>query len=67
MFQGDAWSGGSGPAAHMLDMYRVTCSERRCPMLELEASDVDAIRGLIGDLTTRWDALAVGQSLTLPM
>lgn len=67
VFQGDAWSGGTSPAAEMLDLYRTTCDERECPMLAVTEADVEAIRARIGELTAQWEALAAGQALTLSM
>jgi hypothetical protein len=49
----------------MLDLYRVTCDARACPMLDVEPSDIEAIRARIVELTMQWNALAVGQSLSL--
>jgi len=51
----------------MLDLYRVTCTERACPMLPVTVADIDAIRARIAELSAHWDALAVGQSLALSM
>ncbi|MGH8234259.1 MAG: hypothetical protein ACREPU_08700 [Rhodanobacteraceae bacterium] len=67
VIQGDAWSGGTSSAAEILDLYRVTCSARTCPMLDISEADIDAIRAQFAELTAQWDALPVGQSLTLPM
>ncbi|HXS72707.1 MAG TPA: hypothetical protein VN725_01580 [Rhodanobacteraceae bacterium] len=67
VIQGDAWSGGSSSASDMLDLYRVTCEERECPMLAVTGADIDAIRARIAELTAQWDALPAGQSLTLSM
>ena len=49
----------------MIDLYRVTCAARECPMLAIDAATVLAIRGWIGELTRRWNAVAVGERLTL--
>lgn len=65
VFQGDAWSGGTSSPADMLDLYRITCTERECPMLAVSEADIDAIRARVAELTAQWDALAVGQSLVL--
>lgn len=67
VIQGDAWSGGTSTAADMLDLYRVTCVERGCPMLEVGADDIQAIRACLAELTTQWDALPVGAALALSM
>jgi hypothetical protein len=65
VFQGDGWSGGQTPAQDMIELYRITCEERRCPMLPVTTRDVDDIRDLIRQLTDEWEALAVGESLSL--
>jgi len=67
VIQGDAWSGGGSDAADMLDLYRVTCTERDCPMLPVTAADIDAIRARVAGLSAQWDALPIGQSLALSM
>ncbi|HVX04323.1 MAG TPA: hypothetical protein VHA71_04290 [Rhodanobacteraceae bacterium] len=67
VIQGDAWSGGGSEATEMLDLYRVTCEARNCPMLGVSADDLDAIRARMAGLTMQWEALPVGQSLALSM
>ena len=67
VIQGDAWSGGSSEAAEMLDLYRVTCDARGCPMLDVTTADLDAIRTRMAEFTVQWEALPVGRSLTLSM
>lgn len=67
VIQGDAWSGGSSSAAEMLDLYRVTCDARGCPVLDVSADDIDAVRTQMAELTMQWDALPIGQSLRLAM
>jgi hypothetical protein len=67
VIQGDAWSGGESPAIDMIDLYRVTCSARTCPMLEVDVADIDAIRTCMAELDAQWQALAVGQSLRLTL
>ncbi|MBU6478868.1 MAG: hypothetical protein KGQ32_13135, partial [Xanthomonadaceae bacterium] len=67
VIQGDAWSGGSSEAAEMLDLYRVTCEARDCPMLDVSIDDIGAIRTQMAELTVQWEALPVGQSLNLSM
>ena len=67
VFQGDEWSGGLTPAQDMLDLYRVTCEARRCPMLPLEPSDIEDVRHAIGVLTEQWASVAIGGSLTLDL
>lgn len=67
VIQGDAWSGGDSPATDMIDLYRVTCSARTCPMLEVDFDDIEAIRARVAELDAQWQALAIGQSLRLTM
>lgn len=67
VIQGDAWSGGASAAADMLDLYRVTCEARECPMLDVSVDDIDAIRTQMAELTVQWEALPIGQSLNLSM
>lgn len=63
--QGDAWSGGNAPASEMIDIYRVTCEARGCPMLAVDDAAIDAIRGRIAELTAEWDAVPVGGAMAL--
>jgi hypothetical protein len=51
----------------MLDLYRITCTERACPMLPVGATDIEAIRARINALDAQWQALPVGQSLELSL
>ena len=63
--QGDGWSGGISPADEVIDLYRVTCEARNCPMLPVDTAAIDAIRGRIAELTEAWDAVPVGEAMTL--
>lgn len=65
VFQADGWSGWNSAPADMLDLYRVTCEARQCPALKVDASDIEAVRARILELTAQWQALAVGGSLGL--
>jgi hypothetical protein len=65
VFQGDAWSGSPAPAPDLIEMYRVTCYARACPMLDIDEAAIDAVRAAIADLTRRWTAVPVGGSLEL--
>lgn len=67
VFQGDAWSGGATPAAEVIDLYRVTCAARGCPMLPVHGADIDAVRAEIGRLTQAWDRVPVGGTLELQL
>jgi hypothetical protein len=65
VFQGDGWSGGATPAADLIEIYRVTCQARACPMLEIDQAAIAQVRAAISDLTRRWAAVPVGGSLEL--
>jgi hypothetical protein len=63
--QADAWAGFNSAPADMLALYQVTCDERQCPPLALQAHDIDAVRTRILELTSQWQNTAVGASMTL--
>ena len=65
VFQGDGWSGYGTDAEAMIALYQVTCRARGCPALAVNAADIEAVRAEILALSTRWQALAVGESLAL--
>lgn len=65
VFQGDEWSGGNAPPSDMIEMYRVTCEARSCPMLNVDEVAILAVRAMIADLTERWAAVPVGGLLEL--
>ena len=65
VFQGDAWSGGNTSPEDMLDLYRVTCAARECPALPVTADDLVMIRAKITELDAQWQALAIGESMSL--
>ena len=65
VFQGDAWSGGTSPASDLIDMYRVTCNARSCPMLDVDEAAISEVREVIADLTKKWQAVPVGGLLEL--
>jgi hypothetical protein len=67
VFQGDAWSGGDSAPDDMLDLYAVTCRARECAPLAVTAADIVFIRDRIAELDRAWQALPVGQTLTLAM
>jgi hypothetical protein len=67
VFQGDAWSGGNTTPQDMLDLYRVTCAARKCPMLPITAEDIDSVRDKIMQLDSQWQSLAVGDSMRLSL
>jgi hypothetical protein len=63
--QGDGWSGGTAPAADVIDLYRVTCEARGCPMLPVDDAAIEAIRARIAELTQGWERMPVGGAMTL--
>ncbi|WP_212612153.1 hypothetical protein [Sphingomonas lacunae] len=65
VMQGDGWSGGTTPAAEMIDLYRVTCEARGCPMLPVDEADIAAVRERIATLTEAWTAVPVGKAIEL--
>ena len=65
VFQGDGWSGGMASADEIIDLYRVTCDARGCPMLAVDAATVAAVRARIAELEAEWGAVAVGDTLAL--
>src|SRR5689334_13985362 len=67
VFQGDAWSGGNSSPEDMIELYLVTCRARECPPLAVTSADIIAVRNRIGELDTQWQALAVGQTMTLEL
>ena len=64
VMQGEAWSVPTETSA-LIDLYRVTCEARQCPMLPVDDSVIDAIRARIADLTLTWDATPVGGTMML--
>lgn len=65
VFQGDAWSGGHSPASDLIEMYRVTCNARACPLLAVDEAAISEVRDVIAGLTKTWAAVPVGGSLEL--
>lgn len=67
VIQADQWSGGGSTATEILDLYRVTCEARNCPMLPLDTDAVAAINDMMTTLTQRWSAVPVGGTLELQL
>ena len=67
VIQGDAWSGGTGDVAALLDLYALTCRARECAPLPLVAADIVAIRDRVAELDDAWKALPVGGALDLEL
>ena len=66
VFQADGWAGWNTPPDDLLDMYRVTCHARQCPPLAVDPEDIELVRQKLLQLTQQWQAIAVGEALTLP-
>jgi hypothetical protein len=67
VIQGDAWSGSAASPDEILDLYQVTCIARQCEPLMVGPGDIAAIRLRIEELDTQWQALRVGQSMSLTL
>ena len=67
VFQGDAWSGAKSSAADMIEMYRVTCEARQCPILRLDEAAIHAVRRTISQLSVRWQSVEVGGAMHLEL
>lgn len=67
VFQGDGWSGGTTPASEMIDLYRVTCAARACPMLAIDEDTILTIKRRIAALEQQWAAVPVGGSMALKL
>ncbi|WP_199097932.1 hypothetical protein [Dyella sp. ASV21] len=65
VFQADGWAGWGSAAQDMIDLYRVTCSARACPMLPIDGAAIEAVRQCLLELTAQWQAVPVGRALTL--
>jgi hypothetical protein len=65
VIQGDAWSGGCTSPQDILALYQVTCNARECPPLPVGIEEIAAIRLNIQQLDAQWQALGVGQSMSL--
>ena len=65
--QGDAWSGGTSTEAEVLEIYRVTCAARECPVLPLSEAELALVRLSIQRLTHRWAQVPVHGTLSLPL
>lgn len=65
VFQADGWSGWKTPASDMLELYQVTCHARLCPALQLGTADVESVRIELLRLSALWNAVDVGDALTL--
>jgi hypothetical protein len=64
VMQGETWSG-LIPVDDLIDLYRITCTARGCPMLELNADLVGDMRTRIASLSKDWETISIGETLTL--
>ena len=64
-FEADHWSGGAGDPTGVAAMAEAGCVQSRVPPLPLDANAVTRIRARIADFSTRWQALAPGDALSL--
>jgi len=62
--QAAVWSGGAG-AEEIVALYELGCEARGHAALPIGAEQLDAIRAEMNALAARWNALSVGESLTL--
>lgn len=62
--QADGWSPGQS-ADTVIDLYRITCDARGCPMLPIDRQTIDRIRDRIASLTDDWAAVPIGGSMAL--
>ena len=67
VFQGDAWSGGGASVQDMIEMYRVTCSARECPILPASEGDMESVRERIAELGAGWELVPVSKALELEL
>lgn len=65
-FQAELW-GGRVPSADLIATYEHACCARGHPAVPVSPADVDAIRARLEQLTEKWAALPVNESLTLEM
>ena len=64
VMQADGWSPGQ-PAEAVIDLYRVTCDARQCPMLPVDVITIAQLRANIAALTEDWEAVPIGGTMDL--
>ena len=64
-FEADHWSGAIGDPAGVISMAEAGCDQSLVPPPAMDASAVARIRARIADFSTRWAALAPGESIAL--
>ncbi len=65
--QAEAWAGAPVPDSDFIALYHVTCDARGDVPLALDAATLTAIRVRLAALSAQWQALPVGDSLTLSL
>ena len=63
--QAEAWAGTASADDDFIALYQVTCAARGDVPLALDAAIIAAIRARLAALTARWQAVAVGGSISL--
>lgn len=63
-FQAEMW-GGRVPAADLIAAYEHACGARGHPAAPVSQPEIEAIRALVDQLTQRWAALPVGDSIAV--
>lgn len=64
VMQADGWSPGQ-PAEAVIDLYRVTCDARCCPVLPIDGATIGQLRARIAALTDDWTRVPIGGTLEL--
>jgi hypothetical protein len=64
-FEADHWSGGAGDPAGIIYMANAGCEQSLVPAAPMDEPAVDRIRSRIADFSSRWSALAPGESIAL--
>ena len=65
-FQAEMW-GGRVPAEDLLATYEHACQSKGHPTAPVSVEDVQSIRARLNELTEKWNAVDVNQSLTVEL
>lgn len=65
-FQAELWGGRVG-SEELLASYEHACAARGHPSVPVSSADVQSIRERLDELTERWDAVPLNESLTLEL
>lgn len=66
VFQAEMWNERVS-SEDFIAVYEHACSSRNHAISPVSTSDIEAVRDCLDDLTVKWTALPVGQSLTLEL